>query len=165
MVAADRFVVGRDEAQKIPDSWSSRLSALFGCFVPCTPSNSKDTSYAGERQSKPTTCIPREIYNFTSKPFLTNINRCGKRGNNVTPFHCARVRTPPPRHRSTPIPKLALVQARPEDINIGPRHPVTNEQAAYCKCLVQATSRTRRRHDANPRVHDILHKTLHNRIQ
>ena len=35
-------------------------------------------------------------YNFTSKHLLTDIKRCWRRGNNVTPSYRARVRTPPP---------------------------------------------------------------------
>ena len=63
----------------------------------------------------------------------------------------------PPPDTTTHTQKLALVQARSEDITIGLRHPVPNEQAADCTRLVEARGRESRRHDANPRVHDILH--------
>ena len=80
------------------------------------------------------------------------------RRHNVARSHRARVRTPPlPRHHNTPIKNLALTQARPDDINIGLHHPVLNERAEYCTDLVEATGRTPRRHDANPRVHEILY--------
>ena len=49
------------------------------------------------------------------------------------------------------------MQARPEDINIGLRHPVPNKQATYYTGFVEARGRESRRHDVNPRVHDMLH--------
>ena len=118
-----------------------------------------DASYAGECQRKSITFIHRETTQLYEQALTHGHKikkRCGRRGNNVTPSH-PRVRTPPPPTPQYTIHYVALVRARPEDINVGRRHLVPNEQAADCTGSVEATGRERRRHDANPGVHEMLH--------
>ena len=157
-MVVDRFVVGRGEAQKKADPRSSRSSVVCACSVLCKLSKSMAASYAGKRQSKSITCIHREKIQLNEQTLPYQDKPVWEAGEQRHPLPTyTSPYPPPPRHHNTPIQKLALVQARPEDINIGLRRPVPNEQAADCTDSVEATGRTRRHHDANPRVHDILH--------
>ena len=127
------------------------------CFVLCKSSNSMDVSYAGECQRKSITCIHRETIQLYEQALTHRHEAVWEAGEQRHPFPPCTSPYAPPRHHNTPTQNLALLQARPENINIGLRHPVPNQQAADCTGSVEATDRESRRHDANPRVHDTLH--------
>ena len=127
------------------------------CFVLCKPLNSTDDSYARERQRKSITCIHREIIKLYEQALTHGHRAVWEAREQRHPFPPCTSPYAPPRHPNTLTQKLALVQARHEDINIGLRHPVPNEQAKDCTGSVEATGRESRRHDAKHRVHDMLH--------
>ena len=127
------------------------------CFVLCNPSDSTDAPYAGERRRKSVACIHRETIQLYEQALTHGHKAVWEAGEQRHPFPPCPSPYAPPRHHNTLTHQLALVQARPEDINIGLRHPVPNEQAAKCTGSVEATGGESRRHDAKPRVHDMLH--------
>ena len=102
VLAGDRVVVGRGEAQKratpgLTGLWFS-LRALYylNLRIPL------GLPTWDVKVSRLHASIARR-YNLTNKPFLINIKQSGRRRHNVTPSHRARVRTPPRRHHNTPI--------------------------------------------------------------
>ena len=158
MVAVDRFVVGRGEAQKRatpgPPGFRSSVRALYYASL----QNPWRHPTVGERQGKPVTCIHREKIQLNERTLPHQHKPVGEaeaQHHRLPPCTCPYA--PPPTLHNTPKMKLTLVPARPAVINIGLRHPVPIQQAADCTDSAEATGRTCRRHDTNPSVNDIPH--------
>ena len=158
-MAVDSFVLGHGEAQK----GRAPVLPVFGplsVLVLCKPSNSMEVSYVGERQSKSITSIHREKIQLNQQTLPHQHKLVGEAKAQRHPLPPCTCPYASPDTTYTHI-RIALVQARSEDINIGLRHLVPNEQAADCTDSVEATSRMRRCHDANPSIQDIPHKRSH----
>ena len=116
-----------------------------------------DISYAGGRQRKSITLIHRETIQLYEQTLTHGHKSVWEAGEQRDPFSPQTSPYAPPRIPQYTTQKKALVHVRPEDINIGLRHPVPGEQAAHYTGSAEATGKDSRYNDAYPRVYDMIH--------